>query len=157
MLLYVIRHADAADPADYATDEERPLTEVGHAQVQRLAATLPQHGVRLAVVFSSPLVRAWQTAEGLLLGWQPRPALQECSALEPGGSVKELAQLLQEQTGDVAVVGHNPDLEWHIAWLIGSRKAQVAMAKGAVACLDCEHPLRKGCATLRWLITPDFC
>jgi probable phosphoglycerate mutase len=69
MLLYVIRHADAADPAEYATDEERPLTQLGHAQVRRLAATLPKHGVQPAVVLSSPLVRAWETAR--LIGLEP--------------------------------------------------------------------------------------
>jgi phosphohistidine phosphatase len=157
MLLYVIRHATAADPAEHATDEERPLTDEGRAEVKRLAATLPKHGVRPAVVLSSPLVRAWQTAEGVVHGLKPHPPLRECAVLAPGGRSKKLAEVLAEQVGDVAIVGHNPDLEEHVAWLIGSRKAQVTMAKGAVACLRCEGPFDKGCATLLWLLTPEFC
>jgi phosphohistidine phosphatase len=157
MLLYVIRHATAADPAEHATDEERPLTSEGRKEVKLLAATLPKHGVRPTVILSSPLVRAWETAEGLVPALKPRPALEECLVLAPGGKARELAAVLAEQTGDVAIVGHNPDLEEHLAWLIGSRKAQVELAKGAVACLRCEGPFEKGCATLVWLITPEFC
>lgn len=157
MLLYVIRHAEAVDPAECATDEERPLTKKGHAQAKRLAAMLHQQDVRLSVVLSSPLVRAWETAEGVIAGLKPKPSLVECAVLAPGGDSSELAAWLERQPGDTALVGHNPDLEQHIAWLIGSRKAQVAMAKAAVACLDCDRPFGKGCATLRWLVTPDFC
>lgn len=156
MLLYVIRHAEAADPAEHATDAERPLTDVGHDQVRRLSATLPKHGVRPTVILSSPLVRAWQTAAGLLHGLEPQPPLRECLALAPGGAAKALAEVLEAQEGDVVIVGHNPDLEEHIAWLIGSRKARVAMAKGAVACLRCGSKIGKGCASLRWLLTPEF-
>src|SRR3954466_7196461 len=91
MNLYLIRHAEAADPAEHATDEERPLTDRGRDQAKRLGAALARHEVRPAVVLTSPLVRARQTAEGLLAAWKSKgPALRECPELAPGGRSKRL-------------------------------------------------------------------
>lgn len=157
MNLYVIRHAEAADPAEHATDDERPLTTAGRAQTRRLAVALAKHGIKPPVVLTSPLVRARQTAEGLLTAWKAKKAaLRECAELAPGGKSKDLAKVLSNLEADAAAVGHNPDLEQHIAWLIGSKKARVAMAKAAVACLLVEPPVVKGCATLLWLVTPEW-
>ena len=157
MLLYLIRHAEAAGHELHATDEERPLTAEGQAQTKRLAAALHRHGLRPDVILCSPLVRTRQTAEGLLAGWKSKgPKLRKCAELAPGGDAMELAEMLAEVEGDVALVGHNPDLEEHLAWLLGSKKVRLAMAKAAVACLRCEPPVGKGCAVLLWLVTPEW-
>ena len=44
----------------------------------------------------------------------------------------------------VALVGHEPDLSGWAAWVIGSKKAQLALAKAGVAHITCENGPAKG-------------
>ena len=76
-------------------DKDRPLTEAGHAQVGVLAKALHQRGLHLTPVASSPLVRARQTAEGLLHAWgRPTTELLDCPELSPGTRRRKLAKYL---------------------------------------------------------------
>ena len=163
MELYLIRHGEARPLAgsDVQDDAERPLTDTGHAQAQGLAAALQRHGVHLDQVVSSPLLRARQTAEGLMQNWKtPLPELLLCDALAPdtARSRKVTKFLLKLTAKSLALVGHMPDLADYAEWLIGSKKAQIAIAKGGVARIDCEGEVPdKGTGTLTWLITPEWC
>ena len=159
MDLYLIRHAEAQPPGgDIPDDDSRPLTPAGHAQCQPLAAALRGHGVRLEKVVSSPLLRARQTAEGLLQHWgAPAPELVVCDHLAPGGKRRRLTRFLQELSlNSVAVVGHMPDLAEYAAWLIGSRKAQLGLAKSGVARIEFDGPPEKKSGVLTWLLTPEW-
>src|SRR5438445_12827312 len=53
--LYFIRHADSPTLADagVASDFDRPLSDVGRAQCQALAAALNKVGVRLEAIVTS--------------------------------------------------------------------------------------------------------
>jgi phosphohistidine phosphatase len=164
MDLYLIRHADALPLGEggAADDEERPLSDAGQAECQKLATALRRAGVRLDRVVASPLLRARQTAEGMLKHWNaeppaPTPALDVCGALAPGGKPRKLARYLLKLTDtSVALVGHMPDLAEHAAWLIGSKKAQLELAKSGVALVECEKLPGKGTGVLRWLVTPAW-
>jgi phosphohistidine phosphatase len=158
--LYLIRHGDAVPLGEQGIDQdvERPLTEEGEAQARAVAAGLQKRGVSLGLVFTSPLRRARQTAEGMLRQWSSHvPDLVVCEELAPGGRRKPLARLLRNcGQGQVALVGHQPDLSDHAAWLIGSKKAQLDLAKGGVAYLTFDDGPRKGGGTLVWLVTPEW-
>jgi phosphohistidine phosphatase len=158
MDLYLIRHADA-QPEDSAVDDaDRPLTAVGQLQCGPLATALRHAGVHLSRVVTSPLLRARQTAEGLLQHWsEPMPELQVCDALAPGGKRRKLTRLLRDlDDREVALVGHMPDLACYAAWLIGSKKAQLELAKSGVARIHCDGAPDKGEGVLTWLIPPDW-
>ena len=161
MDLYLIRHADAQPLGEggIRDDAARPLTPVGHAQCGPLAAALQRCGVRLGVVVSSPLLRARQTAEGLLRHWsEPAPALELCDALAPGGKRRKLTRFVQELGHEsVALVGHMPDLAEYAAWLVGSKKARLNLAKAGAARVEFDGTPEKGAGVLTWLITPDWC
>jgi phosphohistidine phosphatase len=157
MFLYLIRHADAVPMGqdNVSTDEARPLTETGKAQAQALAKTLQGHGVHLDAVLHSPLLRSQQTALGLVEHWNtPAPSLLECGLLAPGGREKKLARELRGLTGEsLALVGHMPDLATLAGWLIGSKKAQIDLAKSGVACIELPDRVKKGEGVLKWLVT----
>ncbi len=53
----------------------------------------------------------------------------------------------------VVLVGHDPDFSEICAELTGARL--LPMKKGALVRLDCDLPLRRGAAILRWLIPAD--
>jgi phosphohistidine phosphatase len=161
MDLYLIRHAEAQPLGEggIEEDEARPLTDAGLAQCKVLAAALQRCGVRPGRMLTSPLLRAKQTAEGVLHHWAaPVPHLEECQLLAPGFKRRKLTRFLGGLNEDaVALVGHMPDLAEYAAWLIGSRKAQLDLDKAGVACIRCNEGLGKGDGELTWLITPAWC
>jgi phosphohistidine phosphatase len=155
MDLYLIRHAEAEPKARAGKpDDERALTPEGHEQARALAEAFRGHGVALDVVVTSPLVRARQTAEA----FQSFVETCEVSPLlalgvRPGKVARYLRNLGKER---VALVGHNPDLSELAAWLIGSRKAQIDIAKGGAAFITCDGDADKGAGTLHWLLAPEW-
>jgi phosphohistidine phosphatase len=161
MKLYLVRHADAVPVEQFeGSDAERPLTEVGVGQAQALAAALQTRKVTFDQVVTSPLLRARQTAAFLLTpaGPETPPAeAQWCDDLAFGGKRRRLAKYLVKLGKEsVALVGHQPDLGELAAWLIGSRKARVELAKGAAAFIECDGEPDKGAGTLHWLLTPEW-
>jgi phosphohistidine phosphatase len=161
MDLFLIRHAEAVPLGEGGVndDAERPLTPAGRAQCKPLAEALQRIGVRLDRIATSPLLRARQTAEELLAHWgTPLPELDLCDALAPGAKPRKLARYLWKKgSGSIALVGHMPDLAEHAAWLIGSKKAQLELAKAGAACIECEKLPAKASGILMWLVTPAWC
>ena len=63
MRLYFLRHADSPPGAD---DAVRPLSKLGQRQAKVLADMLANAGIVFDAAYSSPLVRARETAEIIL-------------------------------------------------------------------------------------------
>jgi len=157
--LFLIRHAEAAalGDASITRDADRPLTDAGRHQCEAMARALKKLNIRLDALISSPLLRAKQTCETLIGGLpDPKPAshiLEEIGfEVRPKVIVKFVEDLELET---VAVVGHQPGLSRFAAWLIGSKKAQLDIAKAGLARIQCEE-LSKGGGTLIWLMTPEW-
>lgn len=159
MELYLIRHADAVPLGEngIADDADRPLSELGRGQARALASALQRQGVHIDKLLTSPLLRARQTAQGIVEAWVgPQPAVEECDELGPGGKSKKLAKFVRDvEANAVGLVGHQPDLAEHVAWLIGSKKAHIDLDKAGVAAIRCGEP-RKGGGMLVWLVTPQW-
>jgi phosphohistidine phosphatase len=160
MDLYLIRHADALPLGEEGITEDaaRPLSNEGVAQCEVLAAALRHHGIHVDAIVTSPLVRAHQTAAGIVKSLPPPAAgTAECSELAPGGKRRKLAKFLRELGGNsVALVGHQPDLGKLAAWLIGNKDAQIDLAKGGMAHITCPDGPGKGAGILLALVTPDW-
>ncbi len=161
MELYLIRHAEAHPRTsdDSQQDAARTLTDAGHAQAQELAVALQKREVHLEQVVSSPLLRARQTAERIMEGWKtPLPELLLCDELAPDSAKMRRVNkfLLKISANAIAVVGHMPELAEFAAWLVGSKKVQIEIAKAGVARIDCDGISDKGSGTLTWLITPEW-
>jgi phosphohistidine phosphatase len=161
MDVYLIRHADAVQPSPGASmsDFDRPLTENGRAQAMRLATALPARGARIERLFVSPLVRVVQTAEPLAKAWGLRgDAVVSCEELAPGGKNRKLAKrLMDKPAATVGLVGHRPDLNLFAAWMIGSKRAQIALDKAGVALIRVEgEDVDKGAGELIWVMPADW-
>jgi phosphohistidine phosphatase len=157
--LYLIRHAEAKAIGEngITNDEDRPLTEEGEAQTRRLGTGFHARGLRLGALLSSPHMRAKQTAEGIVKHWPEfAQSVQLCEELAPDEKAKKLARRIRSLgTSSVGLVGHMPDLGEFLGWLIGSRRANIALAKAGVAFVQCED-VRKGQGRLEWLLTTDW-
>ncbi len=161
MNLYLVRHAIAfdPDPSAWADDRERPLTPDGQKKFRRAARGLRELVRRVDVVLSSPLTRAWQTAEILHThaGW-PEPV--RFDELEPGREPTEVIDALQPHASaqSVALVGHEPALHELAAYLLSGDAAtvRITMKKGGVARLAFPDSIKAAAADLEWLIAPGL-
>jgi phosphohistidine phosphatase len=159
MELYLVRHAIAfdADPARWPDDRDRPLTRQGEKKFRKAARGLEQLVPRVDLLPSSPLARAWRTAELLQVkaGW-PEPS--RCDALEPGRPPGEVVDALQPHSNarSVALVGHEPSLHELLSYLLTGdpHTVRVSMKKGGVACLELQDGIRAGSAVVEWLLPP---
>jgi phosphohistidine phosphatase len=155
MDVYLIRHAEAVERAENMADEDRPLTDTGRAHSERLATALPARGATIGRLFVSPTVRTRQTAEPLATGWGlTGDAVVEASELAPEGRCRKVAKRVNKQPASaVGLVGHRPDLNELAAWLIGDKRAQIALDKGGVAFIRLpDNEMDKGAGELIWLL-----
>jgi phosphohistidine phosphatase len=159
MNLCLIRHAEAQPRSEGVEDELRALTDKGWDQCRLLAEALQRVGLRPGVFVVSPLVRARQTAEGMLRHWpEPRPEVRECVHLAPGGKARKLVRFLRGLEGDtIAAIGHEPDLSRFTGWLIGTRKVEIQLDKAGAALVTCEAGPGKGLGVLTWLVNQAWC
>ena len=124
-MIWLLRHGDAEDGAP---DSERPLTEKGERQARAAGRALAELGVEIEACFTSPKVRARDTARIACEALGIEPVIEERLA---GGQfdARELAAGLSE----VLLVGHDPDFSDAVGELTGAR---VSMKKGGLAGID---------------------
>jgi phosphohistidine phosphatase len=104
MLVFLVRHAHAVsgDP-----DELRELSERGRDEARALAQRLVKHATPPALVLTSPLLRARQTATEIARAAEAELRVEE--RLAPGSTAELLREALEGADGPVAAVGHQPD------------------------------------------------
>lgn len=160
MYLTIVRHAlaEERDGTRWPDDIERPLSDAGAQRFRSAARGLRKLAGIPDLVLVSPLARTRATAEILSeeAGW---PAATRTDALAPDGSsdavLKELTRA-GTSVGQVAIVGHEPDLSELIAVILAGADAMsfTVLKKGGAARIDLDPPFEPGCGTLRWLLTP---
>jgi phosphohistidine phosphatase len=110
MNLLLMRHGEAVDEAPGMGDGERWLTAKGRRVTREVAAHVAKHHPP-AVVITSPLVRATQTAEILVAAVGLEGDVTVDAHLATGNVAAILRGLAEHRgRGTVAVVGHEPTL-----------------------------------------------
>jgi phosphohistidine phosphatase len=156
--IYLVRHAIAEERGeDWPDDDERPLAHAGTAKMRRAVSGLRELDMKVDVVLTSPLVRAVETAELLVAGLKPVPALQVLPLLAPGGSPAKISEALGsvDAPRGLAVVGHEPGIGDLAAWLLGARMAP-EFRKGAVCRIDLDGAPAARAGRLIWHATPKM-
>lgn len=155
-VLYLVRHAIAAERGeDWPDDNKRPLTARGIARFEESVNGLSGLGVVVEEIFTSPLVRAAQTAELLAAGLSGTPSVKVLDALAPGHTpAVVLAQLAKAaRRSRIALVGHEPGLGELAAHLIGAGRA-LPFKKGGVCRIELESLRSRRPGVLSWFVTP---
>jgi phosphohistidine phosphatase len=127
--LWLLRHGEA-EPHDARSDADRRLTDRGRAQARAAGAALAALKVEVHLAFTSPKVRARDTA---LLACEPLGVDPvEHGPLAEGFDGDEALTLMAAAGADqrVLVVGHEPDFSQVVYDLSGGR---VDMKKGGIA------------------------
>lgn len=137
MKLYIVRHAEAIERTGDVPDAMRYLTPEGRKSFRKTVKRLVEREALPDCIFSSPLVRALQTAEILAEGIGFRGTLGVTDKLAPGFGRGELKSVLSmcEEGKDVALVGHEPDLGDLVTSLLSLREPY-SMKKGEVVALE---------------------
>jgi phosphohistidine phosphatase len=156
--LYIVRHAIAAERGDeWPDDDKRPLTEKGIVRFKDGLNGLKWLDITIDEIFTSPLVRAKQTADLLAAAIPGKPAVKLLEALAPGQSpdevMKQLARVAKRRR--VALVGHEPGLGELAAFLLGAKRP-LELRKGGICRIDLQSLTEERPGSLVWFITPKM-
>ena len=129
--LWLLRHGEAV-PHGSRSDSERELTPHGQRQAQLAGRALARVGVEFDACYTSPKVRAVETAR--LACQELGLACQETELLAQSFERDEATELLRahDDGACVLLVGHEPDFSQLVYDLTGGR---VDVKKGGVAAI----------------------
>ena len=155
----LFRHGIAAEREEWdGPDEARPLTERGAKRVAQAAAGLSQLDVQPTHIWSSPLIRAVETAKIAHRSLRMRTTVRIVDELLPHASPNRLLSILQDLPPESCVlcVGHEPHLGMAASVLLSGRASASFPLKKAGACLiELSTPAKSGQGLLRWWLTPS--
>src|SRR5204863_1562279 len=110
MEIFLLRHAIAIERAEHdGPDEARALTDEGRHELKRVARAMRTMNLSFDVIFSSPLVRALQTAEIVAASLRLKNRLQVTDRLAPSiPAGKQITWLnrLRPLPDSLLLVGH---------------------------------------------------
>jgi phosphohistidine phosphatase len=151
--VYLVRHGIAEERGpEWPDDTLRPLTKRGKRRFSGAAAAFAKLEGPPDRILTSPLVRAAQTAELLSQAAEDAP-VERFDALAPGQPPATIIARLHRLRADrIALVGHEPDLGYLAAVLLGAGRP-LPFKKGGICRIDVEwHGAAEG--TLVWFLSP---
>jgi phosphohistidine phosphatase len=140
-------------------DHARPLTSAGRAEILEEARALKKIGIKFDLIITSPLKRAFETANIVAGIYKAKNKLKVWNELAPEGNKVELYQKISQlkEENFVLLVGHEPQLTEITKEIIHSNKTtpcNILLKKGGLLRINIlkRAPFPKG--ELRWLLTP---
>ena len=133
--LWLLRHGEAV-PHDSKPDGDRELTPRGERQAVAAGEGLARLGVEFEACYTSPKVRAVQTAQLACKALNIEPAEEE--SLADGFDREDALELLLRHGADgrVLMVGHEPSFSQVVHDLTGGR---IDFKKGGIAAVRAER------------------
>jgi len=156
MILYVMRHAEAVEGSDLLKDEWRYLTEKGRSTAEKVSSILARTGPKPRLTITSPLTRAVQTAEIAAEMACRKNRVVASELLLPGGDIDELIAHLKGCADDkrVMVIGHEPQLGFLVAALLGRTDEALPLKKSACVALELDPDKGDKPAAFLWYLVP---
>jgi len=158
VLIHLLRHGISMDRADPACppDPERALTDKGRQRTKDVARGWARLEPMIDGLLVSPYRRAVQTAEVVagVFAWDSVER-RLCDALIPMGEPSAVVgEIARAQLSAPLLVGHAPNLDLVIAFLVGARLPVTALKKAGLATLEVNE-LAQGGGRLAALYTPS--
>jgi phosphohistidine phosphatase len=153
MRLYLIQTGEALSRE--TTDFDRPLSEAGRLNVEKLASLLSKANLHAQKVIHSGNTRAQQTLE--IFRWAATPTrdlVEARQGLDPQDPVDPWVEEISQWTDDAVLVGHQPFLGKLVSRLIAERESPpvVRFVPGTAVCLE------KGDEgwSIAWMMPPEL-
>jgi len=153
MKVYLVQHAEAMDKED---NPDRPLTEDGVQDLQKVGAYLSIHTkVFPKAIYHSPKTRARQTAEIYARYFEPGEGFQEAEGLKALDEPSIWGDKLAEMNEDVFLVGHLPHMSKLASLLLcgDPLEKMVNFENGGILCLERDDA---GEWAVNWMVTPEL-
>lgn len=153
MRVVLIRHSLAVDPYSAPTDDTRWLTDEGRVRMREVATHLAEMGLHYTRVYTSPLVRAVQTAE-ILSHCHPSfvGPIEVHPPLAPDHGTTAAALSPLDELGDddiVALVGHEPKIR-----VLAGHLSGLGSMPGFQPGTACLIHIEGGRGTFQWMRDP---
>jgi phosphohistidine phosphatase len=143
MEVYLLRHAIAVERGTpgYPNDD-RPLTSEGIEKMKAAAKGIARVVKDFDIIYSSPLIRARETAAIAAEATGCLDKIEICEQLLPDARMAETQKCLfkSRDAERVLLVGHEPHMSVFAAHLLGGRPANVEFKKGALCRIDIHRP-----------------
>lgn len=154
----LVRHGIAVEPDAWeGTEENRPLTEKGKNRARQAAEGLAALECKPTHLFTSPFVRAYDTARLLRAVVCPTLKVETREELAVGAKPERLVELFHTLPSDAVVVcvGHEPQLGETVSLLLcGKALPNFPLKKAGAAYLEVTDGLKPGQSRLCWLLQP---
>jgi phosphohistidine phosphatase len=162
MELYLIRHGIAEEHQPNLKDEERQLTAAGRQKTEKIAQKLAKLELDFDLILTSPLVRAYQTAE-ILIAAGLSSHLEASNHLSFEGNIQNWWQEWFKprnypHTTRLALVGHEPNLShWAEILLWGEVKDSLILKKAGMMGIKLpDDGSAWGRSRMFWLTPPKY-
>jgi phosphohistidine phosphatase len=153
--IYFMRHGEAEDKVPGAEDTQRPLTSRGAAITSNTARSLKKEMAGVDIIFTSPMLRAAQTADifANTLGCKGKTVSTE--ALLVGTHPDEIIKEIKRRKGlkNVLITGHQPHIGICVSFLTGVGEEKLMVKKGSCLLVETDDPGR-GKGRLMWTRGP---
>ena len=154
----LMRHGIAVESEKWeGSEEHRPLTTKGKKRTSQAAAGLAMLGLTPTRLFSSPFVRAYETARLLRDVACPALRIEKRKELAVGASPEQVLPFLHSIQTDTLVicVGHEPLLgEVASLLLCGQSIPGFSFKKAGAALIHLPDGPKPGQGILRWWLQP---
>ncbi len=152
MNLYLVQHAEAKSKDE---DPDRPLTDKGQADIQKVAGYVAGHAsLHVGQILHSGKTRARQTAEVLANALKGSGKVSQDEDLGATDEPSIWANRLSDLSEDVMLVGHMPHLSKLAALLVcgDEEKQAVDFQNGGIVCLS----QKEDSWAVQWIVTPQI-
>lgn len=154
----LIRHGIAVEREDWKGQEsQRPLTPKGLERTREAASGLRRLDLAPTHLFSSPFVRAVETARVIRDEFRLREEIQMCEELLPDAPPEAFLAILNSLPDDACAlfVGHEPNLGRGAGLMLAGKPIHgLPMKKAGACCVRFEGAPKAGQGLLQWWLTP---
>ncbi len=154
----LVRHGIAVEPDEWeGAEENRPLTEKGKRRARQVAEGLAALDCQPTHLFTSPFVRAYDTARLLRAVIGPSLKVETREELAVGAKPEQLVTVLHALPSNAVVicVGHEPQLGEVVSLLLcGKALPNFPLKKAGAARIELTDGFKPGQGRLCWWLQP---
>lgn len=158
MQIHLLRHGRAEEAVAGASDSVRKLTAGGRAEVQQVFTRAKMAGVVPSLILSSPLLRAYESAEiaAKVLGYTG--TIVRTDALVPISAPRRVWDEIRSRRTEsqILLAGHEPLLGQLVAFLLGGAALQMVVRPATLVRIDVDHFGAEPHGILHWVLPPEL-
>ena len=158
MEVYLLRHGIAEDRAASGRDADRALTDDGRKKLTKVLDRARKAGVTPTLILSSPLKRAFETAEIAARDLGYSSEISITNSLTPDSSPHRVWTEIRAHRDEPSLLlaGHEPLFSATVAFMLGSTRSMVEFKKAGLVRIDFDSLGAEPRGVLIWMITPKL-